>query len=74
MGYTLKQARQLSGLTQAEIAEKLNICRETYAKLEKNPRSVTIDQAIMISNITGLGIGDIFFSDGLHKTWQANAD
>ena len=65
MRISMKQARIGANLTQAQIAEKMNIHAQTYAKIEKHPGSATIDQALLFSKITGVSIDDIFFADKL---------
>ena len=61
MVYSVKQARALADKTQAEMAEKLGVTRDTYRKIEQNPGRATIDQAVAISRITGIPIDQIFF-------------
>lgn len=61
MAYSVKQARLFSGMTQDEIAKKMGINRSTYIKLEKNPGSMTIEQGVEFSHITGVDFNDIVF-------------
>lgn len=61
MTYTLKQARQLAGKKQKEMAELLKIHIQTYRKIERNPERVTIQQAKLISAETKIPIDAIFF-------------
>ena len=42
---TLKQARNLTGKTQTEIANAIGVCLATYRKFESNPEAMTIAQA-----------------------------
>lgn len=62
MQFTIKQARVLAGLTQAEMAEKIGINRSTYIKIEKDPLRATIRQINQISEMTGVSIGDLFLT------------
>ena len=62
MPFTVKQARMLNSITQAEMAEKMGISRDTYRKIESNPETATIKQAKDISKITGIEIDQIFFA------------
>lgn len=66
MTFTIEQARKYAGLTQAAMAEKLGINRQTYAKIESNPEKATIEQAKIISAITGVGLDQIFFAGELY--------
>ncbi len=60
--YSVKQARLLSGFTQAQMARGLEITRETYIRLEKNPDKITVAQGRRISKITGVPFERIFFA------------
>lgn len=59
--YTVKQARMLKGKTQAEMADCLGVCRDTYRAIEQNPDRATVKQAKAISAFLGLDIEQIFF-------------
>ena len=63
-GITLEMARARIGLTQEELAKKLGITRNTYAKYEKYKTSMRIDMAQKFSSIVGISIDNlIFFND-----------
>ena len=53
MTYTIRQARELKGLTQAEMASRLGMARETYRKIEAEPMKATMEQIGRIAEITG---------------------
>lgn len=61
MTFTIKQARNLAGMTQAAMAECLGVDRSTYIKIEKDPERVTLGQLRGIARATGLPMEDIFF-------------
>jgi len=42
---TLRQARNLTGKTQTELAQAIGVCLATYRKYEENPETMTISQA-----------------------------
>ena len=63
MRISMKQARVGANLTQAQIADKMKIHPQTYAKIEKHPGSATIDQAKRFVKIVGVSFDDIFFGD-----------
>lgn len=63
---SVKTARILAGLTQEEMAIKIGVCRHTYIKIEKDPQTATIGQAVAISKATGCSIDEIFF--GINST------
>lgn len=43
IGVELRQARKAAGLTQREVAERSNISRENYARIERGAASTTLD-------------------------------
>ena len=61
MMISIKAARIDKGFTQREIANKLNICRDTYRKIELHPEKATIKQAKEISNLLGVAYDDLIF-------------
>lgn len=63
MRISMKQARVGANMTQAQIADKMGIHPQTYAKIERHPGSATIDQAKQFSKIVGVSMDDIFFDD-----------
>lgn len=58
----LYEARKAARYSQDEVAGKLGISRPTYAKMEKDPGSVTIDDAQKLAKMFGVSVGDIFFT------------
>ena len=60
---TIRAARQLAGLSQIEMAERLGICRHTYLKYEKNPEVIPVGCAKRIAKETGQKVDDLFFSE-----------
>lgn len=56
----LFEARKAARYSQDEVAGKLGISRPTYAKMEKDPGSVTIDDAVKLAKLFGVTVGDIF--------------
>lgn len=62
MKFTVKQARQISGKTQYQIANLLGISDPTYRKYEKNPEKMTMETAQKFCKITGITVDKIFFS------------
>ena len=57
----LQEARKAARYSQEEVAGKLGISRPTYAKMEKDPGIVTVDDAKKLAKLFGVSIGDIFF-------------
>lgn len=61
MKYTVKQARVGADLTMQEIAYKMGIHPQTYAKYEKHPKDMSISTAEKFAEIVGLNFEDIIF-------------
>lgn len=58
MQFTIKQARQYAGLTQAQIAESIGVCRHRYMKIEKDPNEATVGELNKLSKTTGIPMRD----------------
>lgn len=58
---TLKMARVGADLTQAEVADKLGINNNTYAKWEKDPGMISIRDAVRICKIVRRSFNEILF-------------
>ena len=56
----LKIYRQLKGLTQEQLAEKVGVRRETIMRLEKAQYNPSLKLAIDISRVVGTPIEEIF--------------
>ena len=65
MAITVKQARIGIDATQQEIADKMGVHVQTYARMEKNPEDMTIKEAIAFSKIVGVPMSDIIFAPTL---------
>lgn len=65
MAYTMKQARVGIGYTQQEMADKMGIHVQTYARMEKHPEDMTIKQAKSFSNIVGVPLSELSFASEL---------
>ena len=59
--YTMKQARNLSGKTQAQIASEIGVCTASYNKMEKHPEKMTIAQAKLFCRAVGQPADAIIF-------------
>lgn len=61
MAMTMKQARIGIDATQQEIADKMGVHVQTYARMEKHPEDLTIKQAVQFASIVGRPISDLYF-------------
>lgn len=61
MKFTMKQARQYAGLTQVDMAQRLNIALATYRDYEHGTSLMRVDKAIEFSRIVGVPIDNLIF-------------
>ena len=61
MKITMKQARIGAKMSQDDIANKLHIHPQTYAKYEKKPEDMSIKNAALFAEIVGVDFNDIIF-------------
>lgn len=59
--------RKQINMTQAEVAEKAEIARTTYAMIETGERNASVDNAKRIAQVLGFD-WTIFFENECHKT------
>jgi len=57
----VKAARVSKGMTQADIAEHLNISGNTYSEKENGNTEFKLKEAVVIAYILEMDIEDIFF-------------
>mgnify|MGYP000232598118 FL=1 len=57
--------RKLKGLSQKEMAAKLNVSQQAYQVLESNPQSVTLERLMKVLNILGV---KLYLSDNELRT------
>ncbi|CAM8162521.1 TPA: helix-turn-helix transcriptional regulator [Enterobacter hormaechei subsp. hoffmannii] len=48
--------RKAKGLTQKEVAERLGVTQQTYARLEINPASASIERLFRVFTVLGVEI------------------
>ncbi|MBP1854358.1 helix-turn-helix transcriptional regulator [Metaclostridioides mangenotii] len=56
----LKKYRQLKKLTQQELADKVNVRRETVARLENAKYNPSLELAVRISKVLDTPIKELF--------------
>ncbi|WP_027702833.1 helix-turn-helix transcriptional regulator [Metaclostridioides mangenotii] len=56
----LKKYRQLKELTQQELADKVNVRRETVARLENAKYNPSLELAVRISKVLDAPIEELF--------------
>lgn len=55
----VKEIRESLGLTQGEVAERLDISRQTYARIESGESEITLGQAVKLSKMFDITLADI---------------
>lgn len=61
MKFDLRQARSYAGLSQKEIANKLDLAKLTYQKYEAGERKMRVDKAEKFSKVVGIPMNQIIF-------------
>ncbi len=65
----LKYIRQQKGVSQQELADKLNIDRSTISRWENDEMDVTVGNALLVSNYFNIPFEDLTAKD-LTKNYQ----
>lgn len=58
-GETLKTLRRKAGLSQEELAARMNVVRQTISKWENNLSMPDVDQLVALSGILGVPVGTL---------------
>lgn len=66
MQFTIEQARKYAGFTQEEMGKAIGVHRSTYKKIENDPTIATVHQINLISDATGIPVGNLIL--GLNST------
>lgn len=61
MGNRVRLARMEAGLTQQELAEQINVTRQTIGLIESDKYNPTIKLCLMLAHVTGTQLGDLFW-------------
>ena len=59
IGIKINQLRKLSGMTQEQLAEKLNVSRQTISKWESDSTSPDLESIVKISRIFHVSLDDL---------------
>lgn len=57
---TIRAHREAAGFTQAELAGRIGVTRQTLIAIEQGKYSPTLELAFQISRVFGVGIDDVF--------------
>lgn len=61
MTRNLRALRELKGMHQTDVADRLGISLHSYSNKETGKREFTLEEAKKISELFGLPVDDIFF-------------
>lgn len=64
---SIKDMRRQKRLYQRDLAAALGVTRATYARMEANPSSITVEQAAIICETIGCGFNDLDFEVSLRR-------
>ena len=59
----LKAARAMKDLSQSELAEKVDVSRQTIVAIEKGDYNPTINLCIMICKVLGKTLDELFWEE-----------
>ncbi len=59
LGNRIKALRSTKNFTQEELAEKIGVSRQKYARIEKGTNSITLDILSKIAKVLDVTVGDI---------------
>lgn len=59
LGSRIKALRSANNITQEQIADRIGISRQKYARIESGVNSVTLDILSKVATVLGVTVGDI---------------
>jgi transcriptional regulator with XRE-family HTH domain len=72
IGDNIKNLRELKNLTQAYMAERLNMSISGYSKIEKNKTDVALSKILTIAEILETDISTLLNFDAKQVVYQTN--
>ena len=57
---SIRSVRESKGVTQAELARRIGVTRQTLIAIEQGRYSPTLELAFQISRVFGVGLDDLF--------------
>ena len=57
---SIRTVREGAGMTQAELAQRVGVTRQTLIAIEQGRYSPTLELAFQLSHVFGLGLDDLF--------------
>ena len=59
---SLRDVREAKGVKATAVAQHLGITRQTYAKYESSPDSMSVNHAQAVCDFLGVPVSEIFFA------------
>ncbi|MFH8251377.1 helix-turn-helix transcriptional regulator [Microbacterium sp. B2969] len=57
---SIRAVREATGMTQADLARRIGVTRQTLIAIEQGKYSPTLELAFQISRVFGVGLDDLF--------------
>lgn len=57
---SIRTVREAAGLTQAELAARIGVTRQTLIAIEQGKYSPSLELAFQIARVFGIGLDDVF--------------
>jgi putative transcriptional regulator len=57
---TIRPLREAAGITQAELARRIGVTRQTVIAIEQERYSPSLELAFQIAHVFGVGLDDVF--------------
>lgn len=57
---TIRATREAAGMTQADLARRVGVTRQTLIAIEQGKYSPTLELAFQVARVFGVGLDDLF--------------
>lgn len=72
-GARIKELREMAGITQSDLALRLEVSQSGLSRLEDGTRSITAQQLVQISDALGVPLNRLVAGDGAAETTRLRA-
>lgn len=74
IGNKLKRLRELKNLNQEEVAQKLNITKQAYSKIERNETKLDLERIMDLAEIFEIKPEDLLREDNINLNFAKECD
>lgn len=67
IGNSVKLARIVAGLTQEELAERVDVTRQTIGLIENDKYNPTIKLCLALAQVTGASLDELFWIEDMEE-------